>query len=66
MYGLKMKFDLFLNRLTQSEEADQGSLIDQLGSLAAEFDRIAKESPDVPDKLYDRAKKEQLEDKEGV
>ena len=66
LFRIKRNFDIFLLNLAEAQEKDRAALLEKLAALASEFDQIEKESPDVPDELYDRAKREQMRDTEGI
>lgn len=63
LYG---SFDLFLLKHKDSNPQNRLKLIEDLETLIEQFNQLERDSLDVPDRLYDQAVKEQIEDKEGV
>ncbi|MBV9096493.1 MAG: SLATT domain-containing protein [Frankiaceae bacterium] len=61
--ALKRNLDMLRLRLMVGEMAD---VQDQLQQLVEVFNDIEAEAPDVDDRLYDKARREQLADAEGV
>jgi hypothetical protein len=63
-YSVKRRLDLFLLSYAENPE-NKTALVEDFQKIVIEIDRIDAQSPNVPDALYDQAKKEQLADSEG-
>ncbi len=63
--GLKRELDVLALRI-RLEEIPQRDGLHALAEIVARIDRLQAESLEVPDRLYDRARREQDLDTEGV
>ena len=43
-----------------------GTIVDELDAIGGQLSQLERESPDIPDPLYDQARREQLHDQEGM
>lgn len=65
-YSVKRNLDMFLLQHPKANEENRDGIIKQFNIIIDEIDQMDKESPNVPDYLYDQAKREQIKDKEGT
>jgi hypothetical protein len=63
--GLKIDLDLLMLK-AGLKGVGAGHAVSALESAAAKFTRLQSESPDIPDRFYDQARREQESDHEGV
>ena len=63
--ALKRKLDLFQLQ-TAEGMSDRQQYIHALEQIVKDLDGLEKDSPDVPDDLYDQSVREQKSDREGV
>lgn len=63
--GIKRHLDLLKTRYATQESIDDPEF-SQLSEIIENVNQLDKESPDVPDRLYDRARREQDADIEGI
>jgi hypothetical protein len=63
--SIKRRLDAFQLRTAEADGSREESL-QALEAIVAALDQLERESPDVPDDLYDRAVNEQQSDAEGI
>lgn len=57
--AMRKKLDLFRLHYSENANADRQSALNELESIIEELNKLAKESPSIKDKNYDKAEREQ-------
>ena len=65
--SLKRRLDILKLRVEQNDlSITGGGSFESLSALIEEINAVEQEAPDVSDRLYDQARKEQADDTEGI
>jgi len=54
---VKRKLDIFLLRHSATDESRLGTIVDELDTIGGRLSQLERESPDIPDPLYDQARR---------